>query len=76
MKKIRDKYMISKFKRVLNGLLFAAITIVSISLCISKLSSSLVITTDIIFPFSTGIVSLLLGFIAMFYDFDPKKQKL
>ncbi len=68
MKKIVCKYKISKFKRFMNGLMFAIISIIALSLCIRGISNTTASQSEIMLSFLTGIISLLMGFISMFHE--------
>lgn len=66
MKKIVHKYRKSKFKRFTEGMLFAIISVIALTLCLTDISDIATSQIDIILPFCIAIISLLLGFNAMF----------
>ncbi|WP_197661703.1 hypothetical protein [Mobilitalea sibirica] len=66
MKKLVLKYRISKFKCFANGLLFAGITLIALILCVSDLTNN-TSSKHAMFPFMIAIISLLMGFVTMFY---------
>jgi hypothetical protein len=75
MKKIVYRYQISKFKRFTNGLIFALIALIALSLCIVDITDHTVVNTEIIFPFSIAILSMAMGFVSMFRNCEVPKRK-
>lgn len=75
MRKIVKRYRFSKFKRFMNGLLFAIISIISLILCITDLADQTATSMEIMLPFIIAILSLLLGFVTMFRQSGVPKQK-
>lgn len=76
MKRIVHKFRISKFKRFTEGMLFAIISVIALVLCITDISDIATTQLDIILPFSIAIISLLLGFFAMFHNNETSKEKI
>lgn len=74
MKRIVNKYRISKFKRFSQGLLFAVIATIALSFCLADISARAA-QEEIIIPFSIAIISMLLGFVSMFRKTQPQKEK-
>ncbi|MGB4659666.1 MAG: hypothetical protein WBI07_10820 [Mobilitalea sp.] len=66
MKKIVKRYQISKFNRFTNGLIFAVIAIIALSLCLIDIVNNNSSQTAVILPFGIAIISMLFGFYAMF----------
>lgn len=75
MGKIVRKYRISKFKRFLNGLLFALISGAALWLCISEKSDYPGARAEIIVPFLVAVISIILGFVTMFRQPEATKGK-
>ncbi len=76
MKMIVHKYRISKFKRFANGLLFAVISAVSLTLCLTDIYNTTAVQTEIMLPFGVGILSMLIGFFTMFRTGNVPKEKI
>lgn len=76
MRKIVHKYKIYKFKRFTNGLLFAIISIIALTLCLMDITDHAASPYEIILPFSVAIISMLMGFITMFHDNQSTKEKI
>ena len=74
MKKIVYKYRINKFSRFTNGLLFAIISLIALSLCLSGMAEQTTTQSDIILPFGIAIISMSLGFLTMFREGTPKQK--
>jgi hypothetical protein len=70
MKKIVQKYRFSKFRRFTNGLMFAIISVIALTLCLIDISDHSASMTEIILPFATAVISMLMGFLTMFRE-DP-----
>jgi uncharacterized membrane protein len=68
MKRIIQKYRFSKFKRIMDGLLFASISIISLLLCLSDISDHTASFLEIMLPFITAIISMAMGFVFMFRE--------
>lgn len=67
MKKFIQKYRFSKYKRFTSGLLFAVIALIALYLCICDIYNQVVSGGEIILPFVVAILSMSLGFLAMFH---------
>ena len=76
MKKVVYRYKISKFKRCMNGLMFALISTVALLLCLSDISQSTTAQLGVILPFFIAIISLLLGLFTMLRDQGRTKEKI
>jgi len=76
LKKIVYKYRISKFKRFTNGLLFAIIAVIALTLCLVDMSSNSTEQVEIILPFVIAIVSMSLGLLSMFGNKEVPKEKI
>lgn len=76
MKKIFNKYKISKFKRFTNGLLFAVISTIALLLCITDLSQQSTSQVEIILPFTIAIISMFLGLFSMFRNNGVRKENI
>ena len=76
MKKMVNRYKISKFKCFMNGLIFAVISIVALPLCLSGLSDYAASGSAVILPFFIAIISLLLGLVSMFRSKEIRKEKI
>jgi len=74
MKRIVHKYQISKFKRFMNGLLFAIISTIALTLCLTIISDHASSLIDIIFPFGVAMISMLMGFVSMFHENENKRK--
>lgn len=66
MKEIMKKYRISKFRCFMNGMAFALITVLALSLCLLNISRGTGMNSAILLPFFTAIISIILGVITMF----------
>jgi len=75
MKKVFNKYKLSKYKRFTNGLLFAVISTIALLLCITDLSQS-TSQAEIILPFTIAIISMFLGLFSMFRNSEVRKEKI
>lgn len=67
MKKIIHKYRISKFKRFINGLLFAIISIVSLIQCMFHIEQPAPSQTSLLMTFLIATISMILGLYSMFH---------
>lgn len=78
MKSMVYRYRFSKFKRFTNGLLFAVISIVALILCVMDISGNTASRVKAILPFTIASISMLMGFVTMFYqpDHPTRKEKL
>jgi len=76
MKRFVHRYRISKFKRFTNGLLFAMISLIALSLCLVGIYISGATQRDIILPFVIGMLSLFMGIVAMFHNSEPRKEDM
>lgn len=68
MKAMVYKYQISKFKSFVNGLFFAIITIVTLSLCLIFMYDGVDTNYPIYILFITALFSLVMGFRSMFSE--------
>lgn len=75
MRRMVYKYRISKFKRFTQGLLFAIIAIIALTMCLADIWASAE-QEEIILPFCIAIISILMGFISMFRKTEIPKQKI
>ena len=75
MKRVVYRYKISKFKRCMNGMMFAFISSISLILCLSDISKSNAPQHDVILPFFIASVSMLLGLFTMLRDKGRVKEK-
>lgn len=75
MKKVVRQLKESKFKRFVNGLLFAIISMISILLCMVNITDQNTPATHGVFLFIITIISMAFGFYFMFRDTEPQKQK-
>lgn len=72
MKRIIFRYQLSKFRRFVNGLLFAVIALIALGLCEIGISANQ--DQPVIFLyFAIAILSMTMGFISMFHE--KKKAK-
>ncbi|MDF2943726.1 MAG: hypothetical protein K0S01_2584 [Herbinix sp.] len=76
MKKIVYKYKISKFKRFTSGLLFAIISTIALTLCLTDIPQPSASQAEIILPFMIAIISMFLGLFSMFRDGEVRKEKI
>ncbi len=76
MKNIVYRYQISKFKRFANGLMFALISIIGLSLCLVDIFNNTIVSAGIFFPFSIAILSMLMGLVTMFKNQEVPKRKV
>ncbi len=76
MKKMVNRYKISKFKCFMNGLIFALISIAALLLCLSGLSDYAASGSEVILPFFIAIASMLLGMVSMFRSKEIRKEKI
>lgn len=74
MKKLINRYQISKFKCFINGLLFAIIALIAIRLCMIEIWDRNINKADILIPFIIAVVSIVMGFISMFHTNIPAKK--
>jgi len=65
MKTMVYKYRISKFKNFANGLFFAIITIVTLSLCLLFIETGVSTNYQIYLLFIIALFSLIMGFRSM-----------
>ncbi len=76
MKRVVYRYKISKFKRCMNGMMFALICGIALILCMTDLSHGSATQYEVILPFFIAIVSLLLGLFTMLHDNGRTKEKI
>jgi hypothetical protein len=75
MKRLVYKYRTNKFKRFTEGLLFAVITMIALSLCLTAILNHTA-QEEIILPFCMAIISMLMGIVAMFGRSEIPKEKI
>jgi len=75
MKKMVNRYKISKFKRFMNGMIFALISIIALILCMSDISRYTATQSEVILPFFIAIVSMLMGLFTTLHDKGIRKEK-
>ncbi|MDF2539348.1 MAG: hypothetical protein K0S76_2369 [Herbinix sp.] len=68
MKRIVQKYRICKFKRITDGLVFAVISVIALTLCLTDILDHTTSLYDIILPFVVAVISMLMGFVVMFRE--------
>jgi len=68
MKKVIKKFKSCRLKIFYKGLLFASISVIALLLCLHSISSNNSTQTDVLLPFLLAILSLFMGFAAMFHD--------
>lgn len=73
MKKIIRKYRFSKFKRFMNGLVFAIISSVALFHCLSYMEQPASSQINILMNFFIATVSIGLGLFSMFYSRKTRK---
>ncbi|HHX11644.1 MAG TPA: hypothetical protein GX731_02395 [Clostridiales bacterium] len=66
MKAMVYKYQISKFNSFVNGLFFAIITMVTLTLCLLFIYHGVDTNYPIYMLFITALFSLIMGFLSMF----------
>ncbi len=66
MKKMVNRYKISKFKRFLNGLVFGIISVIALLLCLSSITVYRSTDANVILWFFLSIFSMLMGLFSMF----------
>ncbi len=76
MKRMVNRYKISKFKRCMNGMIFGLISIIALILCMSDISQYSTMESKVILPFFIAIVSMLLGLFTMLRDQKRPKEKI
>lgn len=76
MKKLINKYQISKYKCFINGLIFASIALIAITLCILRISNHSMNKIEIILPFCIAITSISMGCVSMFHNNISANKKL
>lgn len=75
MLRIINKLRYSKYKRFIEGLLFALISMITIILCVLAITDKSATDSDVILPFILSIISLLTGFVVMFHDSEQGNRK-
>lgn len=75
MKKFVYKYQTSKFKRFVNGLLFALITCGALILCLIHIYYQNATKSELVLPFIIAIISIIMGFFTMFHTNDRLAKK-
>ncbi len=76
MKKIVNKYRISKFHRFMNGLVFGIISVITVLLCLSSIFVYQTSDSYVILWFFISICSMLLGLFSMFNTKESQKAGL
>ncbi len=76
MKKMVNKYRISKFHRFMNGLVFGIISVIALLLCLSSISGYKSTDATVILWFLISICSMLLGLFSMFRTKEGQKAGL
>lgn len=76
MKTYINKYKFSKYRSFVNGLLFAIVAIVALILCVMSLKDSATSIYVVLFHFSITLLSILMGFIAMFKPYNTNDSHL
>lgn len=66
MRNFLIKYRSNKFRRFLNGLIFAMLSLVAMFLCVYFLMDKSATRFEILIPFGVSIISMLFGFVSMF----------
>jgi len=66
MRNLMIRYKANKFRRFVNGLIFAMLSLVAIFLCVYFLKEKSATRLEIILPFVLSIISMLFGFVSMF----------
>ncbi len=66
MKKMVNRYKISKFNRFMNGLVFGIISVIALLLCLSSITVYQSAGTGGILWFFISICSMLMGLFCMF----------
>ena len=75
MKRIVNRYRISKFKRFMSGMLFATISTIAL-LCIGDISNYPTSRVEVLLPFTIAIISILMGFVTMFHQSSMPNGKI
>ena len=73
MKKMVNRYRISKFHRFMNGLVFGIISVIALLLCLSSITVYQSSDTNVILWFLISICSMLLGLFSMFRTKEGQK---
>jgi phosphomevalonate kinase len=73
MKRIIFKYRSSKYRRFTGGLIFAVIAVIALALCQLSIIDNQEQMTVVIY-FCIAVISMLMGFVAMFRDSKAPKQ--
>lgn len=73
MKKMVNRYKISKFKRFMNGLIFGIISVITLLLCLSSITVYRSTDTNVILWFFISICSMLMGLFSMFKTKEGRK---
>jgi predicted tellurium resistance membrane protein TerC len=60
----------------MNGLLFAVIAMIALTLCINEIFNPTLSQTALILPFGIAVVSVMLGLISMFHTGEASKEKI
>jgi|GEM_PF-1418939 len=76
MSKLIKQYRISKYKHLVGGLLFAIISMIAIIFSIYAIINHVASETSIILSFFISVISLFMGFIAMFYNNERSSNRL
>lgn len=76
MRRVVYRYKISKFKRCMNGMMFALISIIALLLCMSDISRNTASQYEVILPFFIAIISMLLGLFTMLHETGKTKEKI
>jgi uncharacterized membrane protein YbhN (UPF0104 family) len=61
-----SKYRYSKFRRFLNGLAYAIVSVVAMFTCVYFLMDKTATRFEILIPFGLSIISMLFGFVSLF----------
>jgi hypothetical protein len=73
MKKMVNRYRISKFHRFMNGLVFGIISVIALLLCLSSITVYQSSDANVILWFLISICSMLLGLFSMFRTKEGQK---
>ena len=76
MRKMVNRYKISKFKCFMNGLTFALISLTAVALCFYELSVYSDGESQALLTFFIAMISMLLGLFTMFRKKNIHKEKV
>jgi predicted permease len=74
MKKMINSYCISKFKRIVEGLLFAIISASALILCLNHINNQTQSQISVIMTFCVAMISMLMGLSSLFHKEEVPEE--